>query len=249
MLIEVAISTLNDGFYNIKIRPEYNYIIIHQITNDKDYQSDVEKLPQNVRYISSTETGLSKSRNQAIKNTNAEYLWVMDDDVEINDMALDYIKKLIKEYAETAILVVSHSHKDIEYISELKNKKLNKISSASISSIDMILKVNVLDDIKFNENFGLGAKYVSGEEYIFACNILDNGFNIIKTQKVCSYHPFMSSGQDFYSTKIKLKTKLEMFKLSNGFIKGNLLYILFCLKKIKVIYRNRALLNIIKAFF
>ncbi|WP_408900767.1 glycosyltransferase family 2 protein [Photobacterium piscicola] len=246
--IEVAISTLNDGIYNPKFRDDFNYLIIHQISNDVDYSDYIQTLPKNVRYIKSNTVGLSKSRNLAIENTNAEYLWIMDDDVGIHDSALIYVEDYLKKHPKLSMLVVSHSHEEIEYLPGNKEQNINKISAASISSIDMIIKVDLLNGIRFNENFGLGAKYVSGEEYIFACNLLDKGKEIIKTRKVCTYHPLISSGQDFYSTPMKLKTKLEMFKAANGLIRGNLLYVLFCIKKIKIIYKKNAIKNVIKSF-
>lgn len=246
--IEIGISTLNDGIYNPKFRDDFNYLIIHQITNNVDYNDYIQTLPKNVRYIKSNTVGLSKSRNLAIENTNSEYLWIMDDDVEIHDSALIYVEDYLKKHPELSMVVVSHSHEEIEYLPGSKEQNINKISAASISSIDMIIKVSQIEKIRFNDDFGLGAKYASGEEYIFACNLLDKGKKIIKTRKVCTYHPLISSGQDFYSTPIKLKTKLEMFKIANGFIKGNLLYVLFCIKKMKIIYKNNAIKNVIKSF-
>ena len=247
--IEVAISTLNDGIYNPKFRDDFNYLIIHQVTNNVDYSDYIEILPKNVRYIKSNTIGLSKSRNLAIENTKAKYLWIMDDDVVIHDSSFSYIENITNKYSNVAMLVVSHSHEEIEYLLGNKEQKINKISAASISSIDMIIKRDLLGDVRFNENFGLGAKYVSGEEYIFACDLLSKGKEIIKTRKVCTYHPLISSGQDFYSTPLKLKTKLEMFKAANGFIRGYLLYVLFCIKKIKIIRENNAMKNVIKSLY
>ncbi|MCD9464077.1 hypothetical protein CJF25_13970 [Photobacterium phosphoreum] len=247
--IEVAISTLNDGIYNPKFRDDFNYLVIHQVINDVDYSNYIETLPKNVRYIKSNTIGLSRSRNLAIENTKAKYLWIMDDDVEIHDSSFSYIENITNKYSNVAMLVVSHSHEEIEYLPGNKEQKINKISAASISSIDMIIKIDLLSSVRFNESFGLGAKYVSGEEYIFACDLLSNGKEIIKTRKVCTYHPLISSGQDFYSTPIKLKTKLEMFKAANGFIGGYLLYVLFCIKKMKIICENNAIRNVIKSFY
>lgn len=247
--IEVAISTLNDGVYNIEFRNDFNYLIIHQVTNDVDYNNYMQTLPKNVRYIKSNTIGLSKSRNLAIDNTQADYLWIMDDDVKINNSALKYIDNFIKNNQQVAMLVVAHSHKNVDYLSDIKTKKINKISAASISSIDMIIKIGSIGDTRFNENFGLGTQYSSGEEYIFSCQLLNKGLEIIKTYKVCTYHPLISTGQDFYSTPLKLKTKLEMFKVSNGFIVGNLFYILFFVKKIKIIYKKKAIINLLLSYF
>ena len=246
--IDIAISTLNDGIYNPKFRDDFNYIIIHQVTNKKDYHQYVLTLPSNVRYIRSDTIGLSKSRNLAIENTNADYLWIMDDDVEIKDGVLKYIEYLINKNEKTAMFVVSHSHEDIEYIGNKDIRSVNRISAMNIFSIDMILNIKLIKDIRFNESFGLGAKYPSGEEYIFAMNLISKKMEILKSKKVCSYHPLVSSGQDFYSSSVKLKAKLEMFKIANGYFIGNILYLLFLMKKANVIFKNRAFKNVIMSY-
>lgn len=246
--IDIAISTLNDGLYNPIFKSDLNYIIIHQVTNKKDYHQYVLTLPSNVRYIQSDTIGLSKSRNLAIENTNADYLWIMDDDVEIKDGILAYIEELINANKKTAMFVVSHSHEDIEYIGDSLIRPVNRISAMNIFSIDMILNIKLIKNIRFNESFGLGAKYPSGEEYIFAMNLISKKMRILKSKKVCSYHPLDSSGLNFYSSPVKLKAKLEMFKIANGYFFGNILYLLFLIKKSKVIIKNKSFKNVIMSY-
>ncbi|EIQ1941160.1 glycosyltransferase, partial [Escherichia coli] len=167
--IEIGLSALNSGIYKIKFRNDYNYLIIHQITDECDYSDYVTSFPENVRYISSYESGLSKSRNMAIENAKYDYLWLMDDDMEIDDAAWDYLTKFISDYKNSPLLVVSHSLAKKYNNEKERIKRLNPITAAGICSVDMILKISALDGIRFNSDFGLGAKYPSGEEYIFAC--------------------------------------------------------------------------------
>lgn len=111
MDIEIGLSALNSGIYKIKFRSDCRYLLIHQITNGQNYSDFVRSLPSNVRYIESNEIGLSKSRNLAIENAKSDYLWIMDDDVDIYDEALSYIYRLITKYNESPLLIVSHTLK------------------------------------------------------------------------------------------------------------------------------------------
>lgn len=247
-LLEIAISTLNNGIYNITFRDDYNYLIIHQITNSQDYSSYIAGLSNNVRYIVSYDKGLSKSRNLALKHARAEYVWLMDDDVLINDQAYSHFIELVDLYSDYSLLVVSHSHENIEYLPGKKYQTITDISAANVSSIDMIINLNLYGEMKFNERFGLGSDFPSGEEYIFTCNLLSNGKKALKSRKVCTYHPLISSGLDFYSTPNKLKSKCEMFKAANGDFKGYVYYIAFLIKKAKVIIKKNALGNVLRSF-
>lgn len=230
--IEIGLSALNSGIYKIRFRSDFRYLLIHQVTNGQDYSDFVRTLPSNVRYIESNEVGLSKSRNLAIENAKSDYLWIMDDDVDIYDEALPYIYRFITRYNESPLLIVSHTlNKDTMETKE-KIKRLNIVSAAGICSIDMIIKISALKNVRFNTGFGLGTKYPSGEEYIFACELIRSGGRIYKSNKICSFHPEIAPSTKLYPNKDKLKTKMKMFIAANGFTVGLILYMAFCIKKL-----------------
>lgn len=237
MPIEIAISTLNDGIFNIKLRHDFNYLIVHQITNNKDYSFYINSiLNKNVRYISSNEIGLSKSRNIAIKNTHSDYIWIMDDDVTILDDAQEKINSLISENQNCDMFILNHKP-----VKKNKTSYINEYSAMSVSSIDMLIKRNSIinNNISFNENFGLGTSLPSGEEYIFTIEMLRKKLTIIKTKDIFSFHPDILSGNDFYSSNNKLRAKLEMFSFWYGAKIGRLIYIAFVLKKMKPLIKNK----------
>ncbi|HHR6131815.1 TPA: glycosyltransferase family 2 protein [Providencia alcalifaciens] len=253
MKIEILISTLNDGIKKIKISPFFNYIIVHQINNGKDYSNESQfLLKYNVRYIQSHTVGLSKSRNIAILNATADYIWIMDDDVIIDSNAFEKLTSIIKSNVEFDMLVLSHSSSSSKNDNKQEElKKLNRITAMSVASIDMFIKKSSIIDnmILFNENFGLGTKYPSGEEYIFTTQLLDLKLTILKTNISFSYHPELSSGHDFYSTKNKLKAKLKMFSVCYGELIGRAAYFLFIMKKIKVLQKNKKITSALKVLF
>ena len=113
MKLEIIISTLLDGIFNIKINNNFNYLIIHQIPNknNKKYEQFIKNLPSNVRYISTNTVGLSKSRNIGLNNAQGEYIWIMDDDVIILDSSLGEFDKMINTYQNIDMYVVRYTNK------------------------------------------------------------------------------------------------------------------------------------------
>lgn len=249
MIIDIAISTLNNGIENIKINNDFNYIIIHQVNDRKDYSVSIEKLlSYNVKYIRSDTIGLSKSRNIAIQNSEADFIWLMDDDVTIDNNAYMNILSLINSSHTFDMIVLSHTTIDEDKKNDVRIYSINKRKATSVSSIDMLIKRKSIieNEIFFNENFGLGTKYPSGEEYLFTIECLKRNLTVLKTTQVFSYHPPIASGIDFYSSENKLITKLKIFKISYGNLLGNLVYILFILKKSKTLIKNKKLISAIR---
>ncbi|MEQ5621903.1 MULTISPECIES: glycosyltransferase family A protein [Providencia] len=251
--IEIAISTLNDGIHKIHFNPKFNYLIVHQINNNKDY-SHYERLIKlkNIRYIKSHSIGLSKSRNLAIKNSDADYIWIMDDDVKIDDNAYDDFFKIINSNTKFDMLILSHSSTSRSHNNKAYSlSSINRYNAMSVSSIDMLLnRKSIIDNkILFNENFGLGTNLPSGEEFIFTTQMLKKKLKIYKTNIIFSYHPPIASGHDFYSDNRKLKAKLAMFTITYGETIGRFLFLCFIIKKIKILMKKRKILSAIHICF
>ncbi|WDG00264.1 glycosyltransferase family A protein [Pectobacterium carotovorum subsp. carotovorum] len=236
MNIELLLSTMNDGIENIKINHDFDYLIIHQVTNGREgeYNEFFNKniSSEKIRYIQMNRKGLSLSRNVALKNSVGSFLWVMDDDVVIHDDALERIKNLIENNASIDVFILNHSDDMNAKIAVKKAKKHNFFSAAKISSIDILINRRLIENgLLFNEEFGLGTSLPSGEEYIFITDALKKNFCVLQTNLIVSYHPPFSSGLDFFSSENKIAAKVEMFKRIFGF-KGRLLTFAFFIKKL-----------------
>lgn len=246
--LEVGISTLNEGLYKISFNNDFDYLVIHQVTDGNDYDHYKVNLPKNVRYIRSDSKGLSKSRNLALANAKAKYLWIMDDDVKLVSQAKRIIVDLISSNSDCGLHVMSHSDCYSNFSHEFKSSSIGFFDSFKVSSIDMIIDVEKLKGIEFDEEFGLGTEYPSGEEFIFTNSVLKRGIVARKYQIIASIHPPEASGLDYYSTPNKLRAKLLMLVKVSGRTLGAGLYLLFLLKKMPELIRNRALINVFKSF-
>jgi len=256
MKIEILLSTYNEGLEKVKINSAFNYLIIHQVSNtlEKKYGELFAfkyGINENIRYVQCVdEKGLAKSRNTAIKNSKGDFVWIMDDDVEIFEGTFSTLERLISssdcKKIGVFLLNFTTNYKDSVFCaSEFQFKNLTPFNSFNVSSVNMLINNKLLNgNVLFDERFGLGTSLPSGEEYIYLNDVLKRGFKIVQTNIVASFHPPLHSGIDFYSTKEKVLAKKYMFKRVFGKI-GIFLFLMFFLKKTPTLYRQKS----IKSFF
>lgn len=147
-------------------------------------QCDVEEIKdeiidnRRIRYISTKERGLSRSRNMALRNAQGTFCLLCDDD-EI--LEYDYEKKILNAFTK-------NKKADIICFSvKVKNKKfptralrIGYLRALKISSCQIVLKRDSIINagIKFNKNYGSGTTVGSGEENIFLYDCLKAGLKI-----------------------------------------------------------------------
>ena len=79
MKYQILISTIDDNFLKRNYSMGYNHLIINQLVNKKSSNYIQDNL------FTFKEKGLSKSRNKAIKYSNAVICLISDDDLEYKD--------------------------------------------------------------------------------------------------------------------------------------------------------------------
>ncbi|MGO2103617.1 MAG: glycosyltransferase [Psychroflexus halocasei] len=212
--LSILISTLNEGIYNLEQtvalkRPEIRYLIIHQ--TKKKFQTPDFLNREDITIIKSSSTGLSKSRNIAIKNCVTEYGLIADDDVEYISEGIDEVIKIIKSKKPD---FATFKIKTPEFEQEYKNyaQESFEISLKShhfFSSVEILLNVNLLKNknIYFDERFGLGTPLKASEEEILIYDLITNN------NMGCYYpiyiveHPYESSGKQNKSYNFKIFKK------------------------------------------
>ena len=181
MKLQVLISTMNQVDTSLvkKLKIKSDCIILNQCDNDKRTNLLNEKF--NIQMINSTTRGLSKSRNLLIKSSSSEICLIGDDDLEYVDGYENIIKSKFEEFPSADIIVfqvegIEEKFKDYPK----KEKKLNFITSMKVSSVEIAFKLDSIrkNNIKFNEEFGSGARYSMGEENIFLFECIRKGLKI-----------------------------------------------------------------------
>jgi len=192
MVITIIISTM-DGYLNPHISRfdviGANYIIVNQGTPFSD------SVPENVNVINDTGLGLSRSRNVGLSNLEKDgYFVICDND---NYFSRDLRKKLLPHLQHFD--VVTFNNMDASgpiFETHLHTRRsLMSIPSWCISGSNRIL-----DAVEFDERFGLGATFNSGEENIFLIDSFKKGFKIKHIDENLVFHEGISTGFIFNET-------------------------------------------------
>ncbi|MCY9821475.1 glycosyltransferase family A protein [Aeromonas media] len=244
--ISLAVSTYKDSIFGIenifsKIYDQCELIVVvHQLDGECDkleystYKASLEKAYSKIKIITDIGKGLSRSRNIAlefIKGRAVDYIFLSDDD---NVFIADGVKKTI-EYNNINSIDVSISKILTDTGKDFKNYNgrsvVTKRKLASVSSLEICLSVPFVRrmKLKFDEDFGLGAKYPSCEEFIFLVDALKCGANIRYVDEYINIHTEESSGQNLNNIEIAI-AKGAAFKRVYGSL-AILVIFIFAVKK------------------
>lgn len=157
-------------------------VVINQC--DRESKKEVSHIcrdgvKRQVTYVETTERGLSKSRNAAISNAKTDICILCDNDVEYEE---GYEKIILDAFAahEDADILVFFIKRPVRlkpnYDTE---KRMGYLSVLKIFSPEIAFKRTSVEGIRFNEEFGAGAKYSMGEENIFLYDCLKAGKKIV----------------------------------------------------------------------
>lgn len=142
---------------------DYEIIIVDQ-SND-DYSTIKEKKPDKIKYIRIDQKGLSHARNVAIQMATGDYICLVDDDGLYEPNVLEVADSLINKFHPTVL--GGKMIDPVTGISRTDEKEAIIKWSTSFRyhvSPTMIIESDFLRTHQFDEDFGVGAKYGSGEE-------------------------------------------------------------------------------------
>jgi glycosyltransferase involved in cell wall biosynthesis len=219
--IEFLISTVNRTnldflksiFTNLDL-DGIDVLVINQC--DKKYIDKAKELKSSkrIKIISVQDRGLSKSRNLALSNATGDICLIADDDIVYNHNIFETIRS---DYQKNSFDIITYS-------SEIGNKLLQKnpvnslikshnyLSIFSIMSIQIsFLRERIIEKgLSFDNQFGIGSEFVSGEENIFIKDAMDNDLKVGKSHFVINSHPEITN-TSILTQKI-LKSKGPLFK-------------------------------------
>lgn len=128
--------------------------------------------------ISTTERGLSRSRNMAISNATGDICLICDDDETLVDGYNDIIINAFQKHPEASVITFALDYKNKKF--PLKEKKVGYFRAMKTNSIqiafrrDQILKKSIQFDVTMGSGTGNGG----GEEVRFLFDCLKKGLKI-----------------------------------------------------------------------
>ncbi|MDR1974377.1 MAG: glycosyltransferase family 2 protein [Bacteroidales bacterium] len=133
----------------------------------------------NIRMISTTDRGLSKSRNLALKNATGDICLICDDDGIFNDNAEDLIKKAYSELPDADIIItIIQRRKKNKLPNKIKKLGFKSVLHVSSREISFRREKIIASGIKFDETIGSGVSNAGGEENLFLFDCLKHGLKI-----------------------------------------------------------------------
>jgi hypothetical protein len=147
------------------------------------------------------ERGLSKSRNKALVLGRGSICQICDDDIQLPVDSSNIIKGSFSKYPDADVITFAiQTPNGRPYKSYRKESFQHGIYSIlKVSSIEICFRLESIRqaDIKFDERFGLGSEFNSGEENIFLADCLRKGLKVIYCPENIVIHDEISSGKTF----------------------------------------------------
>lgn len=173
MKFQVLVSCMNQKDYSIvqKLNIVDPVVIVNQ--TDKNM---IEK-SGDVTFISTTERGLSKSRNKALRSASGQYCLLADDDEFFTDGLEEIVVNSFEKHPEVDIMIFKIGN----FPKGQKNKfyKLKKLDLLKVASVQIAIKLSSIQNkIWFDENLGAGTINGAGEENKFLLDCYKYGMNI-----------------------------------------------------------------------
>lgn len=212
---------------------ELEVIIVSQ-KNHKKVEEVIFEYDLKIKHIPIDKLGLSIARNIGIRECQGNIITFSDDDCWYPNNVLKQVESDFSN--EDSIDIICYQIFDPEKKVYLRNYKsnayyLNKINLLNRLSIEIFINTDKvsLNDIKFDEEFGLGAKYPSGEENIILNDLIKKKYKGKSIPDVIVYHSKKQQNTQIPPSLFISKGALfrRIFNLPIGII----LYIAFYIKK------------------
>ncbi len=197
---------MRDGIFGIrKMIPQGMDVItvVHQLPEAKNadqYAAVYEELKSaGVVIITQLHSGLSASRNAGIQATNADYMLLADDDVQFVPDLRKILVSATEQHPSADILTMCIATPEgqpfKQYPAQAYRHTLRSV--AKVSSIEIIIRRAwwIQKQLRFDERFGLGSLFPTGEEFIFLRDAMRAGAHIQYYPATIVVHPMMSSGK------------------------------------------------------
>ncbi|MBR3126061.1 MAG: glycosyltransferase family 2 protein [Mogibacterium sp.] len=154
-----------------KMRITSDAVVVNQCGRDETIV--FPKNGKTIKWINSSTSGLSISRNICLKNATADICLLADDDLEYVDGYETIVSKAFVDYAEADIIRFKAEgiEKEFKHYPD-KPKRIGFFNSLKSSSVELAFRRSSLSGIRFDELIGAGTKYCMGEENAFLVHCL-----------------------------------------------------------------------------
>lgn len=176
MRVQVLISCMFDEDYSVVKRTnlQSDAVVVNQCDADSknllEFTNNKGEVCR-IIYINTTERGLSRSRNMAIKNSEGDICLLCDDDEVLDDDYVEKITNVYNRYPNLDVIAFKLRNHDKKY--PVHSLKIGYLGCARISSVQISFKkTKKISNCSFREDMGAGTGNGAGEENKFLIDLL-----------------------------------------------------------------------------
>ena len=253
MNLIVLVSCMNEKDTTIVARSniQTDAVVVNQCdinsVNEYDYINKNGKICH-VKFINTTERGLSRSRNMAISNAWGDICLIADDD---EMFANDYEDVIINAYKDikSDVIALGFHYKNRERNNFTQRTKINWFNFLKICSVQISFRRDSIttNSIRFVENMGSGSGNGSGEENKFISDCLKKNILIYAVPSDIAeidYNEDESKWFKGYDKNYFVKKGWSL-KQSIGVVGALMFSLLMCIRRASMIKQD---INPMKAF-
>lgn len=198
---EVLMSCMNEtGFEKAEKSHICSDLLIINQTDKNDYQ-EIRTEDYLWRMISTTERGLAKSRNMALRNARGKICQLADDDQVFFEGYEKAITEAFKKQPKATVIAFNLERKNNQLKKRYYRIKRSKESfrRRCFGSPMIAIKVDdlKLNNIWFDERFGSGSEWGGGEDTLLQIQIREKGLRIFENPAVISSLDYEKGSQWF----------------------------------------------------
>ncbi len=208
MPLQLLIATVNSRHFQRDYTPPFdNHLIINQTkTNTPPTQPTTFNYP---------EKGLSKSRNRALQHATADLCLLSDDDIHYAESAQRIVIDAFNANPSADIITFQTQTPDGALFNKrypTRHRRHTRRTIMRVTSYEIAFRTASIRaaGLRFDERFGLGADFPTGEENIFLLDALRHGLKLYYVPAPIAVHPACSSGSDFHNPEL-IAAKGAMF--------------------------------------
>lgn len=226
-------TELPDGIKEL-LKNKVKCTVINQCSAQNDCLNSNQ---DNLSVFSFLEKGLSKSRNRNLKILTEPIALITDQDIRFKKEFQNTIISAFDQYPEADIITFQIEDDHGQLLKPYRKEAfwMNHRDIMKVSSVEIAFKATSIlnNQLWFDEDFGLGTIFPTGEEAIFLSDALKKGLKIKYVPFPIVIHSQDSSGHQFSNNKSLIRAKGAMFYRIFGF-NAYVISIFFAIKKFKL---------------
>lgn len=202
--VTIAVSTIAARLPGLDLPPPcpgVEYLILVQPPGNAACAARIA-VRGDVRRCDLQSRGLSLSRNAALDHATGALVVFADDDMTLS---IDGITALARAFQDDATLDFAAGWRRERLPRAGRRARLRRLhhfNSGRICAPELMVRRSTVAGLRFDPEFGLGARHGLGEEYVFVTDALKAGLRGRSFPVVMGSHPEASTGEDWTAPRL-----------------------------------------------